>query len=301
MQNDLEANHPGLAIRILGINSVGQETGVASFTSGGRDLPFLQDVDSNTDGASDTWASWGVKPRDVVILDGNNHQIGVYNLTEHDLENAADFATLKQMLITAATPAGSAPWQNSADHLDVNNDGSVTPVGDVLKSINELNQHLYSDPVSGKLQTPPAGGVPYYYDVNGDGYISAVADILPIVNFLNNPQAEGESTGRSGVNPDSASFSSGISEPLAATSIPVGDPSMQPCAESADKERESVQPAIALTTAPAIAPPVVPSVESESRSPAIADSTQAGPLEALVASLAEDLASVWYGQNCRTR
>ncbi len=293
MQNDLDANHPGLAIQILGINSFGQETGVTSFTSGGRDLPLLQDVDANSDGASDVWVSWGVRPRDVVILDGNNRQVGVYSLTEHDLENADNFATLKQMLITAATPVGTAPWQNSADHLDVNNDGTVTPVGDVLKGINELNQHVYSDPVSGKLQTPPAGGVPYYYDVNGDGYISAVADILPIVNFLNNPQAEGESTSRSVTDSEPATLSSGLSESVSAPSIPVNDPSGQSSADSAAKDRESVQSA----TAPAAALPVVPSANAEARSTATAGSTQVNSLDLLVASLAEDLASVWYGQN----
>lgn len=301
MQNEIEANHPDLNIQILGINSVGQESGVASFTSGGRDLPFLQDIDANTDGASDVWASWAVKPRDVVILDGNNHPIGSYNLTEHDLENADNYATLRQMLITAATPVGAAPWQNSANHLDVNNDGSISPVGDVLKSINELNQHVYSDPITGKLQTPPSGGAPYYYDVNGDGYISAVADILPIVNFLNSPQAEGEAADKSVTKPGSAAISSGLSSALPAASIPASEPLVPVSAKSNSKNSGVVQPTIAPTIVPATTAMLVPSTESGSRSTVIPDSTQANSLDALVASLAEDLASVWYGQGGRTR
>jgi hypothetical protein len=72
-------------------------------------------------------------------------------------------------------------------------------------------------------------------------------------------------------------------------------------AKSDSKDSGAVQPTIAPTIVPATTAMLVPSAESGSRSTVIADSTQANSLDALVASLAEDLASVWYGQGGQTR
>ena len=48
--------------------------------------------------------SWLVTWRDVIILDGDNVQVGVYNLTTNPLGAPpnANYDALKQLLITAA-------------------------------------------------------------------------------------------------------------------------------------------------------------------------------------------------------
>ncbi|MFV2068366.1 MAG: hypothetical protein ACC645_15460, partial [Pirellulales bacterium] len=197
MQKELKADYPNLAIQLIGVNKVGKEAGNETATEG-RDIPFLQDVDANGDGASDAWSGWNVEWRDVVILDANNMKVGTYNLTKHNLEYPDNYATLRQMLIDAASEAPlsrDAPWQNPVNPLDINNDTLVTPVGDVLPGINELNNRLICDEV-GRLPVPlePSITPPPYFDVNGDNYISPVGDILPVINVLNNETAgEGES------------------------------------------------------------------------------------------------------------
>lgn len=102
MQNDLDAGFPQLNIHILGVNAAGLESGNAGITSG-RDIPWLQDLDVNRDGLSDAWQSWNVTYRDVVILDAENARVGTFNLTTHDLEVPANYNTLRQMFIDAAS------------------------------------------------------------------------------------------------------------------------------------------------------------------------------------------------------
>jgi hypothetical protein len=98
--NDLSAelsleSHP-LPIALLGVNGIGLEVGNPLATAG-RTIPWLQDV-----AAEDVWTKWAITYRDVVVLDGENRKVGVYNLTVHDLGDAANYAELKQMLVDAA-------------------------------------------------------------------------------------------------------------------------------------------------------------------------------------------------------
>jgi hypothetical protein len=112
----------------------------------------------------------------------------VYNLSQHDLANSNNYATLKQMLIDAAM-ASQKPWRNPANHLDVDNNGAVVPL-DVLRIVNVLNEsgpHTLPPPVVS--QSPPP-----YLDPNGDGNL-APSDALMVINWLNsqaNSEAEGE-------------------------------------------------------------------------------------------------------------
>ncbi len=109
MQKDLDANHPELGIRILGVNGAGSYASGNSQATAGRDIPWLQDVDLDLDGQADVWTSWDVTYRDVVILDGENQKLGVFNLTTYDLQNSDNYDTLRQSLVAAATvpePAG---------------------------------------------------------------------------------------------------------------------------------------------------------------------------------------------------
>ncbi len=85
-----------MAVHILGVNEIGQESGNAAMTAG-RDLPWLQDVP-----AADVWKSWNVTFRDVVILDQENFPIAVYNLTIHDLGDANNYAELKALFVAAS-------------------------------------------------------------------------------------------------------------------------------------------------------------------------------------------------------
>lgn len=95
MQDDLAADGVD-GVRLLGINAAGEESGNAQMTTG-RDLPWLQDTAPDP-----VWTSWGVDNRDVVILDGANRPLAVYNLTERPLSDAANYAELKAMLAAAA-------------------------------------------------------------------------------------------------------------------------------------------------------------------------------------------------------
>lgn len=60
------------------------------------DLPLVQD-----DATAAVVTQWAANYRDVVILDGNNEQVGVLNLTTHDLSDPANYAALRALLIGA--------------------------------------------------------------------------------------------------------------------------------------------------------------------------------------------------------
>lgn len=96
MQDEITAEGWAQDTRILGVNAIGQEVGNPSAIVG-KDLPWLQDT-----AAAGVWTLWGAEWRDVVILDGANRKVGVYNLTTHDLANPANYLELKSMLHAAA-------------------------------------------------------------------------------------------------------------------------------------------------------------------------------------------------------
>lgn len=75
---------------------MGEESGNDLMVAG-RTLPWLQD-----DAATKAWVSWGVFWRDVYVLDGENRLVAIYNLTEHDLTDPANYAELKAILLAAA-------------------------------------------------------------------------------------------------------------------------------------------------------------------------------------------------------
>lgn len=181
-----------LDIQIFGINEFGYEAG-NELIPDVSDLPWLQDVDENGDGVSDVWTTqWNVVYRDVVIVDQNNMKLGAFNVTEHNLADAENYATLKQALAHVAD--ANPIWQNDADPMDVNDDGAVSPVGDVLACINELNNHTVSDE-RGVLPVPGPTSEHAYFDVNGDYRITPVGDVLALVNYLNSSHAgEGEAS-----------------------------------------------------------------------------------------------------------
>jgi hypothetical protein len=101
MQQELDTDgHPGLEIRVLGVNDVGLESGNAGMTSG-RTCPWLQDtIDQQV------WQRlWRPVYRDVIVLDATNRKITAYNLSSNDLALPANYAALKNLLLQAAAAA----------------------------------------------------------------------------------------------------------------------------------------------------------------------------------------------------
>jgi hypothetical protein len=96
MQDEL--TQAGFDVTILGVNAIGLEAGNPGVTAG-RDLAWLQDVPEES-----VWESWGVTYRDVIILDANNVVVGIYNVTQHNLADAANYAELRGAFEAAATP-----------------------------------------------------------------------------------------------------------------------------------------------------------------------------------------------------
>ena len=62
-------------------------------------LPILQDTE-----AKRVWNAMGIAYRDVLILDRENRWVGVYNLTDHDLKQADNYAALKAQLLALSAP-----------------------------------------------------------------------------------------------------------------------------------------------------------------------------------------------------
>jgi hypothetical protein len=296
MQGELDAHVPNLNIRILGVNEWGQEAGNAGMTEG-RSIPWLQDVDSNGDGLSDVWYNqWHVVFRDVVILNTQNTKVGTFNLTEHNLADPQNYESLRQQLIDVASQ--EPPWRNPVTPLDVNGDTFITAVGDVLRLVNELNNHYVSD-ASGLLPIPPPTEPPPYLDVNGDGFVTAVGDVLPVINYLNHQATgEGEATGL----PD-------LGGPTLVVTPVAGHSSPQVAGDFAAADASSV--AMFGTDVPAtlnLSARIHPQVDaatnvervdlagSASAIPSVSELPAHSALEPLLVDLAEDLARVWYQQ-----
>jgi VCBS repeat-containing protein len=88
-----------------------------------------------------------------------------------------------QMIVNGVS---DPPYQNAANHADVNADGVISPM-DALILINYLN-------ANGAGSLPAGMPKPPYLDVNGDGAASA-ADVIIVINTLNAGTAAGEGEG----------------------------------------------------------------------------------------------------------
>lgn len=96
MQQELDTEAPSTPIHLLGVNSIGAEVGNAEMVDG-RVLPWLQDTQEIAAGAL-----WAAEHFDVVILDRWNVPYAVFNLLDNDLADPANYAALKDLLLTAA-------------------------------------------------------------------------------------------------------------------------------------------------------------------------------------------------------
>ena len=96
MRDSLAAENLAHEVAILGVNNKDAESGIPDMCAR-RDLPLLQDT-----AQADVWGSWNVTYRDVVVLDAQNRVITVYNLTQHDLGQPANYDSLRAILRAAA-------------------------------------------------------------------------------------------------------------------------------------------------------------------------------------------------------
>jgi hypothetical protein len=85
-------------LALHGVNEIGEESGNSEMVAG-RDLPWLQDVRG-----VNVWSKWRVTFRDVVVLGPEGEHLFTFNLTEHDLDDAAEYADLKGQLEDALAP-----------------------------------------------------------------------------------------------------------------------------------------------------------------------------------------------------
>ena len=174
------------------MNQIGHESGNPSVTTG-RTIPWLQDVDANSDNVSDNWlTSWPYTYRDIVLVNATGNYVGRYNLTINDLGVAENYATLRQIVIDAAEghPGGTG-WTNQLDALDVNHDTYVSPI-DALFVLNELNGPFGSHELQPRESM---AGTINYLDTNGDGFVAPI-DALLVINELN--RSSGTPSGPSG-------------------------------------------------------------------------------------------------------
>ena len=81
----------------MGVNEASDAAASTLIAAYGSPLPWLQDTTEQN-----ISRRWPVVYRDVLILDGANRPVGTLNLTTHDLTQAANRATLRQMILDAA-------------------------------------------------------------------------------------------------------------------------------------------------------------------------------------------------------
>jgi hypothetical protein len=97
MQAEILAANPASRIRILAVNGAGHESGIPGAVGTTRTIPLLQDTVE-----ADAWGLWGAASRDVVVLDGENHAVGVFNLTDRSLDFRPEYDALLAALRVAA-------------------------------------------------------------------------------------------------------------------------------------------------------------------------------------------------------
>ena len=189
---------------------VGQPlTGIEIDHDGGTNGAFLNAwIDLNIDG---DWDDEGEQFLTDEPVTAGASSTSLQNITvPSNATLGTSFVRIRISTQTGLTPRGLAadgevedyqvsirilhPWQNPIWHLDVTPDNVITPVGDILRGINQLNNPTIIDG-EGRLPIPPAppDAPPPFYDVSGDDRLTPVADILPVINFLNRREPEGES------------------------------------------------------------------------------------------------------------
>ncbi len=132
----MAADFPDL--QILGVNSVGHEVGNTGMVDG-KDLPWLQDIDDNSDSLSDLWELWDIEERDVIVVDGSLNRVATYNLTHNDLGESENYDELKSIFTQVASANSSTGSISGYSYFDVQDDGvksaAELPIAEVLVTL----------------------------------------------------------------------------------------------------------------------------------------------------------------------
>ena len=95
MQNEFDAmSDLALGIKIIGLNEIGRSTN-DSFVEG-RDVPWLQD-----NSEQNVWERWGIRYRDLLLVDAENRAVAVFNLTATNL-GTDDYEVVKAEFLDLA-------------------------------------------------------------------------------------------------------------------------------------------------------------------------------------------------------
>ncbi len=98
MQQELDAAGLSRPVKILMVNEAGYESGQSDMAEEG-DLPLLQDTYEQA-----TWVEWGIRYRDVVILDADGEYVGEFNLTDNSLSDEDNYTHLNDLFVSAIDP-----------------------------------------------------------------------------------------------------------------------------------------------------------------------------------------------------
>jgi len=184
--NTIDISSPSSTVSPIS-QSIGSETFTVSWTGsdnpGGSGIASFDIYVSEHDGP---FMPWLIGTTDVAAMyegvDGSHYAF--YSVARDNVGNIE----ASPVVADTETTIHVLSWTNSVDPLDVNDDGSVSPL-DVLQVVNRLN-----DPQFGHTggQLPLSVSAPPFYDVNGDGFVAPI-DALIIINFLNSHRiGEGE-------------------------------------------------------------------------------------------------------------
>ncbi len=150
-------------------------------------------------------------------LNWNLDQGGAALLVVSGTDPHVNVSTTTQTPNSNTTPTPVVGWHNSANPLDVNDDGHVTPL-DALAVINALNQQG-----SGALGSSPLGAH-NYLDVTGTGTLTPI-DALIIINALNTrPTAGGTAAVATADTVSTADDSTGVvsTDPVSTSAVSTG-------------------------------------------------------------------------------
>jgi hypothetical protein len=134
---------------------------------------------SDNDGPFTRWLA-GATADTAEFTGEDGHTYRFYSVARDNVGHAERSAATAE----AETTLNLHPWRNPNNGLDINDDGHVTPIPDVIARVNEINSRKYMNE-KGQLPLPPPSPIPFYYDRDGDNMLTPVQDILPAVNFLN--------------------------------------------------------------------------------------------------------------------
>jgi hypothetical protein len=96
MQGEIDRMMLRTRVRIVGINTVGAEGGVASITEG-RTLPLVQD-----DATARVAPRWGATVRELWICDTMGRVVEVIDLTVRSLAEPMNYSAIRDRLVALA-------------------------------------------------------------------------------------------------------------------------------------------------------------------------------------------------------